>query len=261
MEDLVSLSASVDSGISGRSSNFQLPIHSVELGSDNVSTSSGIWMAPEYSGIWRMDAFSIAAVGGTRFYWSLPSLLFTMGQGESLRLPAAVVGQWTAKGGSSDWSNAVRAAIGRDFSPRMGGGRGDSVQPLTLYQGLGALPAYQTEDVLYETTRRVQAIGVEAFVFDAGTYTRLAAVCALFIVFAYCVQSCTTAQSYTRLRPPMPNGSKRCTTQKSHTITHNSILKHLTVWHPLPQLSTRLRLQRLGCVRGQVLHAAGRLVA
>ena len=56
----------------------------------------------------------------------------------------------------------------RHFTQTVGGKR---VKPLAMYQGLGALPAYQTEDVLYRATRNVQRLGAEAFVFDAGTYT------------------------------------------------------------------------------------------
>ena len=119
--------ASVDSGLDGRSSNFQLPIHSVELGHGNASAAAGVWMAPEYSGIWRMDAYTIRSaqpatlqVGtgqqnppmlGTRFYYSLPSLLFTLAQSESVQLPTASFGVWDAAGGASDWANAVRSAI------------------------------------------------------------------------------------------------------------------------------------------------------
>jgi|EP01046_Picozoa_sp_COSAG06_P007973 hypothetical protein len=40
--------AAVDSGLDGRSSNFQLAIHSVAIGVDNASSTTGIWMGPEY---------------------------------------------------------------------------------------------------------------------------------------------------------------------------------------------------------------------
>lgn len=39
---------SMDSGCDGRSSNFMLPIVSVEFGGSNASTARGIWTAPEY---------------------------------------------------------------------------------------------------------------------------------------------------------------------------------------------------------------------
>ena len=54
------------------------------------------------------------------------------------------------------------------YAQNMSGAR---AKPLPVYQGLGALPSYQTEDALYETTSRVQRFGVEALVFDAGTHT------------------------------------------------------------------------------------------
>ena len=168
--------AEVDSGLDGRSSNFQLPIHSIELGGGaNASESHGVWMAPEYSGIWRMDAYyspdgedDTGAGSRNTFYWSLPSFLFTMAKSESVQLPWASFGQWDAEGGATDWANAVRLAMATHYTQNVSGAR---VKPLPVYQGLGALPSYQTEDVLYETTARVQRFGVEAFVFDAGTYT------------------------------------------------------------------------------------------
>ena len=40
-----------------------------------------------------------------------------------------------------------------------------------MYQGLGALPSYQTEDTLYETVARAGKLGLEQFTWDAGTYT------------------------------------------------------------------------------------------
>ena len=168
--------AEVDSGLDGRSSNFQLPIHSIELGGgQNASSSHGVWMAPEYSGIWRMDAYSAdgsedytGAAGHNTFYWSLPSFLFTMKQSETIQLPWASFGIWDANGGASDWANSVRLAMATHYTQNVSGAR---VKPLAVYQGLGALPSYQTEDVLYETTSRVERFGVEAFIFDAGTYT------------------------------------------------------------------------------------------
>ena len=150
----------------------------------NASRAHGVWMGPEYSGIWRMDAYWNAGAadgggggngvvggggGGTTFYWSLPSFLFTMSQSESVQLPWASFGQWDAQGGASDWANAVRLAIATHYTQPVSGAV--PVKPLAVYQGLGALPSYQTEDVLYETTKRVQRFGVEAFIFDAGTYT------------------------------------------------------------------------------------------
>ena len=108
------LVASVDSGLDGRSSNFQLAIHSVAIGS-NASEQHGIWMAPEYSGLWRHDVWQLP--GATRFYWSLPSLLTAMRAGQTIQLPAAAFGQWSAEGGAVDWSNAVRKAISQHFTP------------------------------------------------------------------------------------------------------------------------------------------------
>ena len=69
------MNAEVDSGLDGRSSDFQLPIHSIELGGGaTASESHGVRMAPEYSGIWRMDAYyspdgesDTGRVGATRF--------------------------------------------------------------------------------------------------------------------------------------------------------------------------------------------------
>ena len=47
--DKLVLMEQVDSGLDGRSSNEQLAIHSVAIGS-TADTQRGIWMGPEYSG-------------------------------------------------------------------------------------------------------------------------------------------------------------------------------------------------------------------
>ena len=43
--------------------------------------------------------------------------------------------------------------------------------PQAVYQGLGALPSYQTEDVLYQTVANAGALSLEQWTWDAGTYT------------------------------------------------------------------------------------------
>ena len=115
-EDLgtTALLATVDSGLDGRSSNFQLAIHSVAIGAE-ARTQHGIWMAPEYSGLWRADTWRVP--GGSRFYWYLPSVLTAMQAGATIQLPAAAFGEWSAQNGTSDWSNAVRKAISQHFTP------------------------------------------------------------------------------------------------------------------------------------------------
>ena len=80
-----------------------------------------------------------------------------MPRSESVQLPWASFGQWDAHGGSSDWANSVRLAMAMHYTPHISGAH---VQALSVYQGLGALPSYQTEDVLYNTTATVQRFGV-----------------------------------------------------------------------------------------------------
>ena len=162
------LVASADSGLDGRSSNFQLAIHSVAMG-EVASTTHGVWMAPEYSGLWRADTWAVP--GGSRFYWSLPSLLFAMTEGQSVPLPTAAFGEWNADGGQVDWSNAVRAAISTHFTPAANRGTGARPTAKAVYQGLGALPSYQTEEVLYQTVANAKRLGLEQWTWDAGTYT------------------------------------------------------------------------------------------
>eukprot|EP00664_Eupelagonemidae_sp_cell27_P010323 gene10323-187_t len=106
-------------------------------------------MAPEYSGLWRADTWGVE--GGSRFYWYLPSLLFAMQRGQTVDLPAAALGEWSADGGrtghagaaggrpvleggpatsiarrprGADWSNAVRRAISQHFTPPADRGTG-----------------------------------------------------------------------------------------------------------------------------------------
>ncbi len=169
-EDLgkTSLIASVDSGLDGRSSNFQLAIHSVAIGAE-ARTQHGIWMAPEYSGLWRADTWQVP--GGSRFYWYLPSVLTAMEANSSIELPAAAFGEWDAQNGTSDWSNAVRKAISEHFTPYANRDTQTRPWPKATYQGLGALPAYQTEDALYQTVANAKQLQLEQWTWDAGTYT------------------------------------------------------------------------------------------
>jgi hypothetical protein len=169
-EDLTTtpLIATVDSGIDGRSSNFQLAIHSVAMGSV-AAAQHGVWMAPEYSGLWRQDTWQLA--DATRFYWYLPSLLTSMNEGQTIELPAAAFGEWSANGGASDWSNAVRKVISQHFTPLANRVTKQRPWAKATYQGLGALPSYQTEDVLYQTVANAQLLELEQWTWDAGTYT------------------------------------------------------------------------------------------
>ena len=68
--------------------------------------------------------------------------------GESVALPAAAFGEWSADGGDNDWSNAVRRAISSHFTPLANRRTRERPIAKATYQGLGALPSYQTEDVL-----------------------------------------------------------------------------------------------------------------
>lgn len=125
-------------------------------------------MGPEYSGLWRVDSWQIEG-RGTRFYWYLPSLLATMRAGQTIELPAAAWGEWSAEGGETDWSNAVRRAISTHFTPLADRATGQRPVAKAVYQGLGALPSYQTEDVLYQTIRNAGQLGLEQWTWDAGT--------------------------------------------------------------------------------------------
>ena len=126
-------------------------------------------MAPEFSGLWRSDTWSVPG-SGSRFYWSLPSLLVAMDKGQRVALPAASLGEWHAAGGGTDWSNAVRAAIATHFTPDADRTTGTPPWPKAVYQGLGALPSYQTEDVLYRTVANAKRLKLEQWTWDAGTY-------------------------------------------------------------------------------------------
>ena len=161
---------SVDSGPDGRSSNTWLPIWSVAVGS-----TAGVWMGPEYSGIWALNAYKVEGTG-TQFLISLPSLLFTMLQGEDIELPRAALGHWSQTqtgggggplGSGGDWSNAVRSAITTHFTPRF-----DGEPPVALaeFQGLSGIPRWETESVLHSAVDVAAALGLEAFTFDAGVY-------------------------------------------------------------------------------------------
>jgi len=62
----------------------------------------------------------------------------------------------------------VRRVIATDYTPPF---QGMPPKQLAVYQGLGALPSYQTEDQLYITADKSIELELEAFIFDAGTYT------------------------------------------------------------------------------------------
>lgn len=126
-------------------------------------------MAPEYSGLWRVDTWQLSG-SGSRFYWYLPSLLATLHEGQVLELPAAAFGEWSANDGT-DWSNAVRKAISTHFTPFANRLTKERPWPKVTYQGLGALPSYQTEDVLYKTAANAGELKLEQWTWDAGTYT------------------------------------------------------------------------------------------
>lgn len=164
--------ASASSDLDGRSSNVQLPIFSVEVAPAGGGARRGLWLGPEYSGAWRLDAYAVES--GTRLYVGLPTMLFTMRRGEAVALPRVAFGSWAASADAplaSDWSNAVRYAISRHLTPSVGGSR---PVPFASYQGLGGLPEWQTEDELLRLSRRAGhrpgGLGLESFVFDAGLY-------------------------------------------------------------------------------------------
>jgi len=94
---------------------------------------------------------------------------FTMSAGDTVALPAAAFGEWSADGGDSDWSNAVRQAISSHFTPLADRQTGERPVAKATYQGLGALPSYQTEDVLYTTVAHAGRLGLEQWTWDAGT--------------------------------------------------------------------------------------------
>lgn len=164
------LLVSVDSGDDGRSSNENLPIWSVEVGSSalvghgTATPAYGVWLGPEYSGLWALHGYQAAAASGTSFLISLPSMLFTMRKAEQVVLPRAAFGQWA---GGRDWSNAVRAAITAHFVPPLSG---EPPRALAGFQGLNGIPGWETEAVLHTTAKRAGALGLEAFTFDAGVY-------------------------------------------------------------------------------------------
>lgn len=89
------LIVSVDSGDDGRSSNENLPIWSVEVGSSKAAASAyGVWMGPEYSGLWALHGYKALGSLGSSFLISLPSMLFAMRKAEEIVLPRAAFGQW-----------------------------------------------------------------------------------------------------------------------------------------------------------------------
>jgi hypothetical protein len=98
-------------------------------------------------------------------------VLTTMHAGQTIELPAAAFGEWSSNNGETDWSNAVRKAISMHFTPLANRVTQTRPHPLATYQGLGALPAYQTEDVLYQTVANAGELQLEQWTWDAGTYT------------------------------------------------------------------------------------------
>ena len=65
----------------------------------------------------------------------------------------------------------MRKAISTHFTPPANRATNKRPEPKAAYQGLGALPSYQTEDVLYRTVARSGQMGLEQWTWDAGTYT------------------------------------------------------------------------------------------
>jgi len=145
----------IDSDLTGRSSNSQVPLWVY------AEVNDGIWFGPAWSGCWKLRIEPDEQ--GLRITIGLPTFDFTLYQGEEIDLPSAVFG--TYKGCAEDGFNAMRRAIRAHFLPTIDGNK---PLPPVLFQGLGALPQWQDGTALYQEASRAAQMGCEAFVLDAS---------------------------------------------------------------------------------------------
>jgi alpha-galactosidase len=103
--------------------------------------------------------------GNLSLILELPSLDFTMYQGEEIDLPAFIAGAY--EGDLWAGSNALRRAVREELSPRF---KGAAPVPQIIFQGMDGMEIYQNESYLTRESRQAAELGIENFVLDAGWY-------------------------------------------------------------------------------------------
>ncbi len=147
----------LDSGYTGKSSGFQMPLWLY------TEKECGIWFGPEWTGTWDLELLRIGMT--TKVSIGIPTLDFKMYQGECLRLPWVSIGGY--EGSVKDGFNQLRRTIYNLFLPTI---EGKKPLPPVVFQGLGGHETYHDEQGLFEEIQRVGKIGAEAFVTNGGWY-------------------------------------------------------------------------------------------
>ncbi len=147
----------LDSGYTGKSSSFQVPLWLY------TEEKCGIWFGPEWSGTWSLELLRIGMT--TRISVGLPALDFKMYQGECIRLPWVTIGGY--EGDFKDGYNHLRRTIYNLFMPLVNGER---PIPQVVYQGVGGHDTYHDEKGLLDEVKIAHKMGAEAFVTHGGWY-------------------------------------------------------------------------------------------
>jgi len=136
----------------GRGSNEYMPIWVVN------EAGRGIWLAPEWAGAWSIEVHRIPEY--TSVLFELPKVNFVPQPGESIVLPAVVMGRF--EGDIQDGSNHFRRYAQEVAIPPF---RGERARPRAMFQIFGGPRENMGEPTVHDEVEAVAKLGSETFTY------------------------------------------------------------------------------------------------
>ncbi len=137
----------------GRGSNEIMPLWFY------YGDNAGFWFGPEWQGTWELETHRLPET--SRFALRLPYLDFCMLQGEEIKLPPVLMGEWTNGDVQVGW-NHLRRTIRETMMPQI---EGAITTPPAVYQLLGGHPMHMSGQGLFDEGAKAAELGAEAFSF------------------------------------------------------------------------------------------------
>ncbi|MFC1582451.1 glycoside hydrolase family 36 protein [Planctomycetota bacterium] len=152
----------IGSGPSGRGSIPNLPV--LMFAWQTPSGPTGLWIALEWSGLWRMEALS-EEDGSFRIIASIPVKELKLKAGEKLELPSVHIG--TFSGELEAGTNALRRYIRAELTPEI---EGCKPKPFLAYDHWMGMHGDLDEAAIKPQLAAAADLGLEYFVIDAGWF-------------------------------------------------------------------------------------------